>query len=165
MKTLYLVRHAKSSWEHDVPDHQRPLKKRGHNDALLVSELVSLELKPPQKIISSDANRAQTTAKYFKKAFNVTDEDFILDHQLYDFSGRSVMQIIKNLDDSLKCVMIVGHNHAFTSIVNMLGNEYIDNLPTSGFVQIRFDVASWKEITSGKTKKMVFPRHLRDKTK
>ncbi len=161
MKSLYMVRHAKSSWKYDVSDHQRPLKQRGNKDAKLVSKQVSSELKPPQKIISSDAKRAKTTAQYFKKAFDVADENFVLNHDLYDFSGQSVMEIIKSLDSSLKCVMIVGHNHAFTSIVNMLGNEYIDNLPTSGFVHIRFEVDSWKDITTGKTKEIVFPRHLK----
>ncbi|MCW5520788.1 histidine phosphatase family protein [Aureitalea sp. L0-47] len=163
MKTLYMVRHAKSSWKYDLPDHQRPLKKRGHNDAELVSDKVKSGYEAPQKIISSDAKRAQTTARYFQKAFGVKDEDFVLDHELYDFSGQSVMEIIKGLDNDLKRVMIVGHNHAFTSIVNMLGNEYIDNLPTSGFVIIEFDTTSWSEINTGKTKTLVFPRHLKDK--
>ena len=162
MKTLYMARHAKSSWKYDLPDHQRPLKKRGHNDATMASEKARVEHKPPQKIISSDANRAQTTAMYFKNAFGIGDDHFELNHDLYDFSGQSVMEIIKNLDDSLDRVMIVGHNHAFTSIVNMLGNEYIDNLPTSGFVMIKFPVDSWKDITTGKTKAMIFPRHLKD---
>ena len=71
------------------------------------------------------------------------------------------MDIIKNLDNSLDIVMIVGHNHAFTSIVNMLGSEYIDNLPTSGFVNIQFDDSFWKDISTGKTMNMVFPRHLK----
>lgn len=164
MKTLYMVRHAKSSWKHNVPDHKRPLKKRGELDAALVSRIVQSELKPPQKIISSDANRARTTAEYFKKAFSVSDSDYILNHDLYDFSGQSVMRIVKGLDDSLKRVMIVGHNHAFTSIVNMLGNEYIDNVPTSGFVALQFEVDSWSKITTGKTTKVVFPRHLKDKS-
>ncbi len=162
MKTLYMVRHAKSSWKYDLPDHQRPLKKRGHNDAELVSAKAKEEHKAPQRIISSDANRAQTTAMYFKKAFGISDDDFLLNHDLYDFSGQSVMEIIKGLDDSLKRVMIVGHNHAFTSIVNMLGDEYIDNLPTSGFVVIKFPVDSWSEITTGKTKTLLFPRHLKE---
>ena len=71
------------------------------------------------------------------------------------------MRIIKELDDSLDTVMVVGHNHAFTSIANMLGNKYIDNLPTSGFVMIEFDIDSWSKITTGRTMKTVFPRHLK----
>ncbi len=161
MKTLYLLRHAKSSWEHNVDDHKRPLKGRGKRDAVLVSEYVKDTVKPPKKIISSDANRAQSTAAYFKEAWGITDDDFITNHALYDFGGQKVMEVIKNLDDNLNRIMIVGHNHAFTSIANMLGNNYIDNLPTCGFVVIDFTVDSWKNINYGTTTKTVFPRDLK----
>jgi len=161
MKTLYLARHAKSSWKHDVIDHQRPLKGRGNRDGTLVSEYVAKNHKAPQKIISSDAVRALSTASYFKKAFQVADSDFSTNHNLYDFSGQSVMEVIKGLDNTQDCIMIVGHNHAFTGIVNMLGNEYIDNLPTCGFVIIEFNVEAWQDISTGKTATMVFPRHLK----
>ncbi|GER60505.1 SixA phosphatase family protein [Patiriisocius marinus] len=161
MKTLYFARHAKSSWKHDVDDHQRPLKSRGRSDASLVSDKAATEMKPPQFCISSDAVRAKTTAAYFVNAFKVADENFKLDHSLYDFSGQQVMSLIKELDDSYNRVMIFGHNHAFTSIVNMLGNEYIENVPTSGFVAIEFDSDSWQNITVGKTIKTIFPRNLK----
>ncbi|MGK0377857.1 MAG: phosphohistidine phosphatase [Patiriisocius sp.] len=161
MKTLYLTRHAKSSWKHDVIDHQRPLKIRGEKDAALVSKEVTKTMLAPAKIISSDAVRAFATANYFKDAFDISDSDFSVDHELYDFSGQKVIKAIKNLDDSLDCVLFFGHNHAFTSIVNMLGNKYIDNLPTAGFVAIQFDTNSWSAITVGETIKTIFPRDLK----
>ncbi|MDC7996214.1 SixA phosphatase family protein [Altibacter sp. HG106] len=161
MKTLYLVRHAKSSWKYDVSDHQRPLKKRGYNDATLVSEKVAATMDAPEKIITSDANRARTTAEYFKKAFRIKDVDYKETHDLYDFSGQEVMRVVNSLPDEIHCAMIVGHNHAFTSLVNMLGNEYIDNLPTSGFVAIEFQESHWADINTGTTKTMIFPRHLK----
>ena len=161
MKTIYLVRHAKSSWKHDLIDHKRPLKGRGKRDGVLVSNYVAKELVKPQQIITSDATRALTTAIYFKKAFSVDDADFITNNDLYDFSGQHVLRIIKNLSDSLDRVMIVGHNHAFTSIANMLGNTYIDNVPTCGFVQLEFDESHWNEISTGKTVRTIFPRDLK----
>ncbi|NND62915.1 MAG: histidine phosphatase family protein [Flavobacteriaceae bacterium] len=161
MKTLYMVRHAKSSWKHDVIDHQRPLKGRGKNDGVLVSEHLKDKINPPERIISSDAVRALSTAKYFKSAFEISDKNFITDHSLYDFSGHNVIDIIKNLDDSLNTVMIVGHNHAFTSIANMLGNTYIDNVPTCGFVYLEFKDDKWSEVKTGVTKMTVFPRDLK----
>lgn len=161
MKTLYMVRHAKSSWKHDVIDHQRPLKKRGENDAVLVSTRVKTEVKAPQMIVSSDATRALSTAKYFKTAFAVSDEDFNTNHDLYDFAGQNVMNIVKGLSNSLDRVMIVGHNHAFTSIANMLGNKYIDNVATCGFLMLEFDVDDWAEIKTGRTIKTIFPRDLK----
>ncbi len=161
MKTLYLVRHAKSSWEQNVDDHKRPLKERGESDGKLVSKKVSKEIEPPQKIISSDATRAFSTAGFFKEALNIADADFETNHDLYDFSGQNVMRIIKSLPDNLDNVMIVGHNHAFTSIANMLGNRYIDNVPTCGFVMLQFDEKKWSNITTGKTVKTIFPRDLK----
>ncbi|MFT5103499.1 MAG: phosphohistidine phosphatase [Candidatus Latescibacterota bacterium] len=161
MKTLYLVRHAKSSWKHDVIDHERPLKGRGHNDAKLLAEKSATIFKAPQLILSSDANRALTTAHYFKEAFGVSEKKFRSNHSLYDFDGRQVMQIVNLLDNGLNRVMIVGHNHAFTSIANMLGNKYIENVPTSGFVAIEFDTDSWASLSGGKTLKTLFPKDLK----
>lgn len=161
MKTLYLVRHAKSSWKHDVDDHKRPLKGRGKDDGLLVSRKVKSEIEPPQKIFSSDATRALSTAQFFKDALEVSDADFETDHVLYDFRGQNVMRFIKALDDNLESAMIVGHNHALTSLVNMLGNKYVENVPTCGFVMIEFKEDSWKDITTGKTVKTIFPRDLK----
>ncbi|MAO07393.1 MAG: histidine phosphatase family protein [Alteromonas sp.] len=161
MKTLYMVRHAKSSWKHDVIDHKRPLKKRGHNDGALISKYVSENFDLPQQIVTSDAERALTTAKYFKGAFQISEKDFKITHELYDFSGHRVMETIKGLDDSLDTVMIVGHNHAFTSIANMLGNKYIDNVPTCGFVKLQFKETQWSKITTGTTENTIFPRDLK----
>lgn len=161
MKTLYLVRHAKSSWKHNLDDHKRPLKSRGERDGLLVSEKVRNEITPPEKIISSDATRALTTAQFFKNTLNIDDEHFETNNTLYDFSGQNVMQVIKSLDNSLEQVMLVGHNHAFTAIANMLGNKYIDNVPTCGFVMLQFDEKNWSAITTGKTITTIFPRDLK----
>ncbi|MDN3723627.1 histidine phosphatase family protein [Aequorivita sp. SDUM287046] len=161
MKTLYLVRHAKSSWETNVDDHKRSLKQRGLNDGILVSKKVADEIEPPQKIISSDATRAFSTAQFFKEALNIPESDMETNHELYDFSGQNVMRIIKSLSDNLNSVMIVGHNHALTSIVNMLGNRFIDNVPTCGFVMLQFNDKKWSNITTGVTVKTIFPRDLK----
>lgn len=163
MKTLYILRHAKSSWAEGVDDHKRSLNERGKNDAVLVSNYVKDLIKKPQKIVSSDAKRAKTTAKYFKEALKVIDADFILNPNLYDFGGRSVMEVIKGLDNSLDCVMIVGHNHALTSIANMLGDTDINNIATCGFVELNFDVDTWEFANYGHTKRVVFPKDLKPK--
>lgn len=162
MKTLYLVRHAKASWKHDVDDHKRPLKKRGQEDGKLISEKVKNEVDPPEKIVSSDAIRALSTAYFFKDVFNLEEEDFQSVHKLYDFRGTGVMKVIKTLDDDLNTVMLVGHNHAFTSIANMLGDRYIENIPTCGFVEIQFKEDRWKDISTGETKLTFFPRDLKN---
>jgi len=163
MKTLYILRHAKSSWKHNVDDHKRPLKGRGKKDALLVSNHVKHKVKPPQKIISSDANRAITTATYFKDSWGIADDDFITNPELYDFGGKKVIDIIKNIDNNYDIVMIVGHNHALTSIANMLGDSNINNITTCGFVAIEFSVDSWEYVNYGTTINVIFPRDLKPK--
>ena len=163
MKNLYLLRHAKWSWELTSDDHKRPLKERGKNDALLVSEHTKSMIKPPEKIISSDARRAETTANYFKKSFNISDENFNTNESLYDFGGKKVLEVIKNISNSLDCVLIVGHNHALTSLANMLGDISIINIPTCGFVEIQFNVEKWEHINYGQTTNIIFPRDLKIK--
>src|SRR5699024_10286926 len=122
---------------------------------------VSESVKAPDKILSSDAVRALSTAYFFKDAFDLPEEDFELKHKLYDFRGADVMKVIKSLDNNLECVMLVGHNHAFTSLVNMLGNKHIENIPTCGFVAIEFDEKNWKDVATGKTALTIFPRDLK----
>ena len=161
MKTIYMVRHAKSSWAHDVIDHQRPLKERGKKDCQLVSSAVAQLLVKPDKIISSDAKRALTTALYFKEALSVDTSNFITNHELYDFVGQGVMKVLAGLDNALDSVLLVGHNHAFTSIANMLGSKYFDNVPTCGFLMLEFDTDTWSKVKAGVTKKVIFPRDLK----
>ena len=80
---------------------------------------------------------------------------------LYDFSGDSVLEVIKNCDDTVDVLMIFGHNYALTNLCNSLGNTTIDNVTTTGFVQLEFEQNSWKNIKKGKTTKIVFPKHLK----
>ena len=138
MKTLYFIRHAKSSWKHTVGDRQRPLKKEGLM-MLCSFKIGGTNHCKPQVIITSDALRTQSTATYFKDAFDLKNDDFVVNPELYDFSGQQVMKLIKELKNTLDCVMLCGHNHAFTSIVNILGSISINNVPTCGFVAITFE--------------------------
>lgn len=162
MKTLYLVRHAKSSWEYDVSDHQRPLNKRGFKDAKLVSKYLNNKLQLPDLVISSDANRAFTTAKIYADHLGLNEDDIQLNHDLYDFSGHGLTDVIKNCDDSVDTLMVFGHNHAMTYFVNTYGNKPIGNVPTSGFTQLELDINSWSELKKGITKQTVFPRDLKN---
>ena len=161
MKTLILVRHGKSSWEYNVSDRDRPLLPRGINDGLLVSEKWILENAKVDFIYSSPANRALHTATIFLRNMNFSLEQFQLSNMLYDFSGDSVLQFIKELDNDLETVMIFGHNHAFTHIANSLGNSYIDNVPTTGLVQLQFGITRWDDTDKGTTVKTIFPKQLK----
>ncbi|WP_040279004.1 SixA phosphatase family protein [Psychroserpens damuponensis] len=161
MKTIILVRHAKSSWKHQVSDRDRPLKKRGNTDASLVSNVFKTKNLQLDGVYSSPANRALLTCKIFMDNLNYDHTKLSIKEDLYDFGGEQVIDFLRSLNENYQNVMIFGHNHAFTSICNIFGNSYIDNLPTSGLVVIDFDVKSWIDINKGNTRFTIFPRDLK----
>lgn len=161
MKSIILVRHGKSSWDYNVSDKDRPLKERGINDAHLVSKEFNSEKVAIDFAFSSPANRALHTAMIFLRNLDYDFKKFEVTENLYDFSGESVRNHVQNLDDRLNTVLIFGHNHAFTNMANTWGNQYIDNLPTSGLVHIKFAVEKWKSIAKGKTAQTILPRQLK----
>ena len=161
MKTILFVRHGKSSWEYDASDKDRPLKERGINDAYAVStELGNMKI-PVDFVYSSPANRALHTAVIFTRNLQFGFDKFKIENSLYDFSGESVLQFLKGLNNAKNTVMVFGHNYAFTSLVNTLGDTYIENVPTAGLTIIQFAVNQWDSIAGGKTIKTIFPRDLR----
>jgi len=162
MKTITLVRHGKSSWEYDVIDYDRPLKQRGIEDSKLVAKELYIKDCVPNIIFSSPANRALSTCKVFMKSLKIPENHIIVNEDLYDFDGRNVINFMKNLSNDLKEVMIFGHNHAFTSISNIFGDTFIDNLPTSGLVKINFDIEDWKDLKQGTTEYIIIPKDLRE---
>jgi len=161
MKELILIRHAKSSWEHQVTDFERPLKGRGIKDARMISNHIRNKIIKPDLILSSDANRAKSTAKIFLDILDFNDTLFHLNHNLYDFSIGKLIQEIKNCDDSVDSLMLFGHNHAITAFACTFGSRYFDNVPTCGLVHIRFNINSWKDLNQGETLYTVFPKDLK----
>ncbi len=161
MKRLILVRHGKSSWNHDVPDHQRPHKKRASKDAELVIHALKQHLKSPVNIWSSFAVRALETARIFQRELQVDDKDLEVKKELYTFDSDQLLEILKSCDDSIGELMVFGHNPAITEVVNSLGDQFFDNVPTTGLCIIEFNVNSWKNIKEGKTILYLFPRNLR----
>src|SRR5690606_30234485 len=112
MKTLILIRHSKSSWDHDLIDLNRPLSERGIADAhLLSSEFVAYNFQP-DAIFSSPANRALSTCQIFMDTLGLDKNLLTVDKQLYDFGGNQVLRFINSMDAHLQKVMIFGHNHA-----------------------------------------------------
>ncbi len=155
------MRHGKSSWDYDVSDMDRPLKERGINDAHLVAKTFGPKAPTIDHIYSSPANRALHTSMIFVRNMEYDLSKFSINKALYDFSGNSVEQFIKHLDNDLQTVAIFGHNNAFTSLANTWGDQYIDNVPTAGLVHITFGAEDWSKISRGTTKQMVFPKHLK----
>lgn len=161
MKTLYLVRHAKSSHEFDLHDHERPLAERGLNDAPLVAAHVKEKIKLPQLVLSSDAVRAKSTAILFLKELGIPENKMILDKRLYDFDGERLDSVIRETNDDVDILMVFGHNNAMTNKVNEYGDQYIDSVSTASFTAIEFDADSWKNIAEGKTKHYIKPKDIK----
>ncbi|MCB0451164.1 MAG: histidine phosphatase family protein [Confluentibacter sp.] len=162
MKKLLIVRHAKSSGEHHLNDHDRPLNERGISDAHLVSNHLNANDLAIDLAISSDAVRAKTTANIFVENLHIQPSIFHVEPDLYDFSGNNLIRIIKNCDNRVHNLMVFGHNHAITAFVNTFGDRYIENVPTCGVVTILFDVDRWQDLTKGKTISALFPRDLKN---
>lgn len=161
MKTLILIRHAKSSWEFDVIDHERPLNKRGLKDAELVSEYLKKSNPKVDILLCSDANRTKLTADFFISNLDVDSKRVFYNYDLYDFEGRSLENVIKNCDTAIDNLMVFGHNHAITHFVNIYGNQYVDNVPTCGVVIIKFDIINWNDLNQGETTQTIFPKDLK----
>src|SRR5690606_10632429 len=162
MKTVILVRHGKSSWEYNVSDRDRPLMERGIMDVNKVAKQFLSNRIPIDAAYSSPANRALHTAMIFLGTISFPLTKFGLSNELYDFSGEEVYQFIKALNNDKDTVIIFGHNEAFTHIANSLGNMYIDNVPTGGLVQLKFDTNDWSAVTKGTTVRTLFPTQLKE---
>lgn len=160
MKTLYIVRHAKSSWKYDgVKDIDRPLKERGIEDAYLISKFLTKEIKRPDVFISSSANRALHTAIIFCENFDYPLANLKLKKQLYSFSDGYLVKTIKALDDSFDSAMIFTHDHGINTFVNTFGNKPIAHVSTCGVIGIQFENKHWKSIKKGKTVLVEFPKN------
>lgn len=165
MKNLILIRHAKSSWEIPLSDIDRPLSKRGIRDAFLISS--SLNNLLPKKFVvwSSIAKRTEETCYIFAQNLLIPIENIIFRKDLYTFDYKDLYKQIKACDNRYENIILFGHNDAITNFVNKFGNQIIENVPTSGTVQLEFNVDDWSNIKKGKTKMMLFPKTIRSKIK
>lgn len=147
MKTLYLVRHAKSSWQYeDISDYDRPLKGRGIRDAHLIAQYFQEEQSDPQVLISSPATRALHTSMIFARALNYPFSDIQVHDDLYLASSEQFLKYIQELDDRIESVMFFAHNPTITHFVNHCVERSITNVPTSGVVCLHFAEESWKNV-------------------
>lgn len=160
MKTLYIVRHAKSSWEYQgVEDIDRPLKKRGINDAHLISKFLSNTIQKPDVFVSSSANRALHTAVIFCENFEYPLSNLKIRRQLYSFSDGYLVKTVRALDDGFGSAIIFSHDHGINTFVNKFGSKPIAHVPTCGVIGIQFDEKHWKNIKKGKTIMLDFPKN------
>ena len=156
-RTLFLVRHAKSSWDDaGLDDKDRPLNGRGKEEAPKMGKHLAGYSVKPELITSSPAVRALKTAQKIARELGFKKSDVLVNEGLYTFEGESLTDVIKGFDDKYRSVMLIGHNPAVTALVNELSNAGIDNVPTCGVVLLKFDAAKWKDIGRGKCSLLEF---------
>ncbi|MCF6270274.1 MAG: histidine phosphatase family protein [Melioribacteraceae bacterium] len=157
MKILYLIRHAKSSWEdHLLSDYDRPLSDRGKRDAPKIGEVLKSKKAKPDLIMSSSARRALKTAKIISSILNYPVEDIVEESAIYEATTQDLLNLINKIDDKNNTVFLFGHNPAFTVLANLLGNKFIDNMPTCAVAELKLDVNSWKDVAADRGKLISF---------
>ena len=144
MKTLTLVRHAKSSWkDSSLADRDRPLNKRGERDAPVMARRIAAAGIRPSLIMSSPAVRAWRTAKAIAGEIGYPIEFLQRENGLYLASLRDIQDVILAQDDKFNSLMLIGHNPGLTSFANFLVPGLTDNVPTAGVVTVNIDQDGW----------------------
>ncbi len=157
MKKLFLVRHAKSSWDfNELTDLERPLNKRGRRDAPFMAKLLSQQGVSPDLIITSPANRTLTTAKFFSESFNYDFNNIFVETKLYEASLDEIQDVICEIGNSFNNVMVFAHNPGLTDFANKLADKPIDNIPTCGIVALNFKTDLWDEINNHNSEVIFF---------
>lgn len=157
MKTLYILRHAKSSWKfEELSDHDRPLNKRGRTDApMMGSELASRGVSP-DRIISSPAVRAITTATLVGRELDYEPDEIKIDERIYGADKKMLLEVVQATPLEMDDVMIVGHNEALSDFANMLSPESIGSIPTAGIAALQFNCESWYDISRDNAELLFF---------
>ena len=149
MKKLLIVRHSKSSWSDPyLSDFDRPLNKRGNRDRELMAEFLSKRINNIDKLISSSSKRTRETSEFFKKKINIKVENYT--EKLYHASYDDILDLLYQVKDDVRSLMLIGHNPGLTQLVNFFTNINLYNLPTTGIVVINFIIDKWKNIRDSK---------------
>ena len=161
MKTIYLVRHAKSSWKYpNLDDFERPLNKRGRKSTPFMGSILKKLKVSPDLILSSPANRAAMTARIIADKIGYPLGKIRYSESIYEFSANALIDVIGHLGDDVNKAMLVGHNPALTDLANYIGDKPISNIPTSGVFCADLNITSWAKISDhcGKLKFFEFPK-------
>jgi len=156
MKTITLVRHAKSSWKNtDLSDRKRPLNRRGERDAPIMGKRIVEHGIRPSLIISSPATRAWTTAKIIATEITYPIEFLQREDELYLASLNDILDVIAAQDNGFNHLMVVGHNPGLTDMANFLSPGLTHNLPTAGVVSVQIDQDDWNLHQQPKTELLI----------
>lgn len=146
MKKLLLIRHAKSSWKQaETADFDRPLNKRGLQDAPMMGKRLAANRAAPDLLLSSPANRAISTAIKLAEALQYSEAKIQIEPKIYEASTKDLLQIIQNLPDTVQDVILVGHNPAISMLSSRLNGGITHDMPTCGVAQLELPITHWAE--------------------
>ncbi|MEM7281242.1 MAG: histidine phosphatase family protein [Pseudomonadota bacterium] len=165
MKTLTLVRHAKSSWAHpELRDRNRPLKGRGERDAPKMGAYLKSQNVKPDRVISSPSVRAWKTAVVFAEKLGIPESDIVSEENIYEAGIYDILRILDDIPEETNHLMLFGHNPSITQVYNFLSDSpnIVENIPTCGVATLNFKSESWFRLreSSGATSMLVFPKNF-----
>ena len=148
MKTLILIRHAKSDWnDSSLKDFDRPLNERGKRDApLMAHRLLDKKIKI-DAFIASPAKRAKRTAELFAKEYKKDKDDILFFEELYLAEPSTFFEVVKKTDNGLDNIALFSHNEGITYFANQLCDVRIDSIPTCGIFAVKSDIKKWKDFS------------------
>lgn len=154
MKTLLILRHAKSSWKDaGLPDHERPLNGRGKQDAPRAGEELRRRDLVPQVIVSSTAKRARQTVEALIEASGFEGE-LTLEAELYGSGAEAYLEAARRLPQGVQCALLAGHNPDVEELVDLLTGESV-RMPTAALAQVELDLERWQDLTGDEQGKLV----------
>lgn len=165
MKTLYLVRHAKSSWSlNELPDIDRPLNDRGYGDAHLMSKSLLHKIQVPDLMISSSAIRATSTALIFARTFGYPVEKLQLEAQLYETKVADYLEVLSRVPDGVQNLMVFAHNFTISEIVPYFLGETIEEMSTCAVMGMDLEIDHWGDIKTARGNRALylFPKMLKE---
>jgi phosphohistidine phosphatase len=152
MKTLYLVRHAKASWEDDVNDWERQLTETGVERAHKVAKLLKARKIKPSKMLTSYAFRALNTAVIFAIDLKYPINGIEISPSIYERRAIDTLDMLRKQDDKYDSIMIFGHDPSITELYNMLTRKLLLKFATASAAGIQFNIKSWKDLGSSSGK-------------
>ena len=165
MKTLFVLRHAKSSWDDSsLADYDRPLNDRGKTAAPFMGRIMAKRDLVPAVIYSSPAVRARETASLAKKAGKL-DAEIRFEERIYEASPQTLKQVVEGIDDEFRSAMIVGHNPGMEGFIRLLTGK-LESMPTAALAIIDLDIARWEDVGSeqGMLRQIIRPKDESKKT-
>lgn len=157
MRSLTLVRHAKSSWATaTLDDFDRPLNERGRRDAPLMAQRYAHAAERPLQLVSSPALRAATTAAIFAEALEIAPDAIRYDATIYEASVDALLQVVRGLDDAVANAVLFGHNPGLSDFCHSLARCEFTELPTCAVARIDFDVERWQDVAPGRGRLLAY---------